>query len=96
VSIHSPLYRELIDRLVVWRKESGVSQVDMAGHLDLTQPDISKIERFERRLDALEFFLWLHKVSRTPHELSGIIDNIKSPNHPTQKSGKMKSNIKPC
>ncbi len=58
------------------RKEAGVSQAEMAKHLDLCQPDISKIETFDRRLDALEFTLWLNKISKTPEDLIALFNNV--------------------
>lgn len=30
--------------------------------MPITQPDVSKIERFERRLDALELIDWLQAI----------------------------------
>ncbi|KJE34973.1 hypothetical protein UF64_09685 [Thalassospira sp. HJ] len=54
-SIHNEKYRKLIKNLVAARKRAGINQVELAEQLGLSQPDISKIERCERRLDALEF-----------------------------------------
>ncbi len=62
-SIHSSRYRELIAHLVELRHKAGKSQSQVATALNLDQPDISKIENFERRLDALEFLKWIECVS---------------------------------
>lgn len=55
-TIHDPRYRSIIAGIVEARKEYDISQDELAKRTGLTQPDISKIERFERRLDVIEFF----------------------------------------
>lgn len=57
-TIHNPRYRNIINKLVKQRKDAGIKQEEVAKAINLTQPDISKIERFERRLDVLEFIDW--------------------------------------
>jgi transcriptional regulator with XRE-family HTH domain len=42
--------------LVEARKESGLTQVQLAERLSRPQSFISKVERGERRLDVIEFF----------------------------------------
>lgn len=54
-SIHSPLYKNLIESLSSERKRLNISQSELANLVGLNQSDISKIELFERRLDVLEF-----------------------------------------
>ncbi len=44
-----------IAALVSARKDAGVSQAEIAVALGLNQPDVSKIESGERRLDVIEF-----------------------------------------
>jgi len=58
-TIHQPRYKALIKKLIAIRLNAGLKQEDMAEILGLTQPDVSKIERFERKLDALELIQWL-------------------------------------
>ncbi|EHQ6023005.1 TPA: helix-turn-helix domain-containing protein [Enterobacter hormaechei] len=64
-SIHSPVYSELIDRLAEERKRLGLSQLEVATALNLTQADISKVEHKERRLDVLELkkMLEVYRIS---------------------------------
>lgn len=45
------------------RKEANLSQSELAVVLGLSQSDISKIESYERRLDALELFELLEVFS---------------------------------
>jgi len=61
-TIHNPRYKALIKELISLRKSMALKQEDLAKILGLTQPDVSKIERFERRLDALELLDWLEAV----------------------------------
>lgn len=61
-SIHDPRYRRLVARLVELREAAGLSQSGLAAILGMVQPDISKIERCERRLDVLEALDWLRAI----------------------------------
>ncbi|PZO19414.1 MAG: XRE family transcriptional regulator [Leptolyngbya foveolarum] len=58
-TIFDQKYRALIDELAVERKRLSISQQELAETIGVKQPDISKIEKFERRLDVLEFALIL-------------------------------------
>ncbi|HBC6261162.1 TPA: helix-turn-helix transcriptional regulator [Citrobacter braakii] len=55
-TIHDHRYRCLVQLLIKLRKDAALSQSELAIVLGLSQSDISKIESFERRLDALELF----------------------------------------
>ncbi len=61
-TIYDSRYRSIIAEVVEIRKEYGISQEELAKRIGLTQPDISKIERFERRLDVIEFFDFIATV----------------------------------
>lgn len=77
-SIHDPRYRLFVEQLAKDRKISGVSQKDLAQLLQLSQPDVSKIETFERRLDIIEAIDWLSALSETP--LKRFIEILESIN----------------
>jgi transcriptional regulator with XRE-family HTH domain len=62
-TIHDPRYQQLIEALIDLRRKSKVSQIDLAKALELSQPDISKVERFVRRIDVLEFFDWAEALA---------------------------------
>lgn len=62
-TIHDISYGMIVSRLIEIRKRANLSQKDLAQRLNLTQPDISKIERLERRLDILEFLDWLNVIA---------------------------------
>lgn len=53
-TIYDSDYIELIQILSTERKRLGISQKEVALQLSISQADISKIERLERRLDILE------------------------------------------
>jgi hypothetical protein len=58
-TIHDARYGRLIEILINRRSEAGISQAALASTLGICQPDVSKVERFVRRIDALEFFDWV-------------------------------------
>ena len=53
-SVFTEEYDEFRKRLVHARKEAGLTQEDVAYALSKPQPFVSKVERGERRLDAVE------------------------------------------
>ncbi len=59
-SIHNPQYKAIINELIKIRKERHILQSEVAKALGFIQPDISKIERYERRLDILELFDYIN------------------------------------
>lgn len=64
-TIYNSDYIELIQILSSERKRLGISQKEVATLLDISQTDISKIERLERRLDILELksLLKIYRIS---------------------------------
>lgn len=58
-SIHNDQYRNLVNELTQERVRLNISQGELASQINLNQSDISKIEKFERRLDVLEFSMIL-------------------------------------
>lgn len=58
-TIHDKLYRRLISELAQERIRLNISQSELATQVGLNQSDVSKIEKFERRLDVLEFAMIL-------------------------------------
>jgi len=58
-TIYDRLYRRLVSELTQERIRLNISQGELATQVGLNQSDISKIEKFERRLDVLEFSMIL-------------------------------------
>ncbi|GAB2723218.1 helix-turn-helix domain-containing protein [Halomonas garicola] len=62
-TIHDQRYQKAIQTIINARKKAGLSQSDLAQLVGFTQPDISKIERLERRLDITECIDILNAIS---------------------------------
>ena len=58
-TLHHPLYQKIIQKLTFYRRDKGISQSELADELGLKQPEVSKIEKMERKIDLVEFFEWL-------------------------------------
>jgi len=79
-TIHDNRYRTLISELARERIRLSLSQEELAEQVGLNQSDISKIEKFEKRLDILEFSLILNslritenfQLQRTVKEFMGL------------------------
>lgn len=53
-SIHSRQYQEMIRRVREARQAAGLTQADAARALGVSQSQVSKIERGERKIDPLD------------------------------------------
>lgn len=62
-TIHDPRYHKIINRITQLRQRAGVSQMQLAKEMGIEQPDVSKIENCERRLDSLELIRYLETVA---------------------------------
>jgi len=58
-TIFDDRYQKLISELAKERIRLSISQDDLASQVGLNQSDISKIEKFEKRLDVLELSMFL-------------------------------------
>lgn len=63
VSIYDDRYRDLIETIKHYRKEQGISQTQIAEQTGIPQYDISKIETFVRRIDAVELHDYLNALN---------------------------------
>ncbi|CAN7649686.1 helix-turn-helix transcriptional regulator [Pseudorhodoferax sp. LjRoot39] len=70
-STHNPDYQTLLAVLKAARKRMGVSQVELAERLGNTQTFVSKCERGERRIDAVELVEFSEALGVPPAELLG-------------------------
>lgn len=61
-TIYNNKYQALVQELTQERIRLNISQGELADQVGLNQSDISKIEKFERRLDVLEFSLVLRAL----------------------------------
>lgn len=70
-STHNLDYQLLLAVLKAARKRMGVSQVELASRLGNTQTFVSKCERGERRIDAVELVEFSEALGVPPLELIG-------------------------
>ena len=61
-SIVSKEHKVLLACLKEAREASGLTQIDLASRLGMTQSQISKCERGERRLDLIELRAWCQAI----------------------------------
>lgn len=61
-TIHDQRYQHFISELAKERIRLSISQEELAALIGLNQSDISKIEKFEKRLDALELTMILEAL----------------------------------
>lgn len=65
---HTKEYRALMTALVDLRGKRGLSQTDLATRLARNRSYIAKVELSERRLDIIEFCVWLRALETDPAE----------------------------
>jgi len=68
-SAFTDAYAALLATLVSVRKEAGITQVELSQRLGKPQPFISNIERGERRVDIIEFYVIARALGADPEEL---------------------------
>lgn len=68
-STHNTDYQLLLSVLKTARKRMGVSQIELAERLGNTQTFVSKCERGERRIDAVELVEFAEALDIAPQEL---------------------------
>lgn len=76
-SIHDPEYHRIIDALISLREKAKLSQKAIAHEIGLTQPDVSKIERRERRIDVLETLRWIRATKTDPADFFAQFSSAK-------------------
>jgi transcriptional regulator with XRE-family HTH domain len=69
--LHSPRYRQFLERLRAARREQGLTQVEVAQRLGKPQSFVSKSENGERRIDAIELADFAAIYRTEMHELTG-------------------------
>ncbi|HAI93557.1 MAG TPA: transcriptional regulator [Xanthomonadaceae bacterium] len=70
-STHNRDYQLLLAVLKAVRKRVGVTQIELAERLGNTQTFVSKCERGERRIDAVELVEFAEAMGVAPQELLG-------------------------
>lgn len=86
-------YELLLELLRTVRKQRGVTQVEIAQRLGWTQSAVSKCERGERRLDAIELRRWVLELGQPFPDFLVEFEAIvaakgASPEHPDRSAKK--------
>lgn len=68
VSVHHRRYAALQAHLKALRAGAGLTQVDLAGALEVDQSYVSKVERGERYMDLLFYLDWCRACGAEPGE----------------------------
>jgi transcriptional regulator with XRE-family HTH domain len=68
-NLSSDAYIAFVEALVAIRREAGVSQVELARRLRKPQSYVSKSERRQRRIDAVEFIAIAEALGLSSFEL---------------------------
>ena len=69
-------YRVLLKTLREVRERNGISQMEIARRLEMTQSMVSKCERGERRLDVIELRQWCRVGLEVP--LQQLLDEFET------------------
>ncbi|MDP2684974.1 MAG: helix-turn-helix transcriptional regulator [bacterium] len=64
-TIHTKEYRNIVDKLKQARKESGLTQQQVAKKINMPQSYISKVEAGEQRLDIVELDVFAKLYKKT-------------------------------
>lgn len=76
-TIYAKEYRELVDSLRQFRKDSGLTQVALAESLGWPQQRLSAVESGSRRLDVMEYFVLADKLGLSPDKALALILNLR-------------------
>ena len=74
-SLRTPGHRALMRVLIETRKETGLTQEELARKLGRPQSFVAKVETGERRLDVVEFVEWFDALQVDP---TGAIASIQA------------------
>ncbi len=68
-TIYKTRYRIIIQKLITIRKQKGITQQVLANKLQKAQSYIAKIEKYERKLDLIEFIEICEALGTSASEL---------------------------
>ena len=61
--IYSERYKKVVRRLIEARTAAGLTQADLGQKIGLGQPEISRIETFQRQITLTELLDWIEASS---------------------------------
>ncbi len=71
-------YRQVVSELSLLRKTALLTQAELAAKTGLGQPDISKIEVGQRRIDIIEFVDWMTACDASTEDIIGVIERVRT------------------
>ncbi len=77
-SIFTDRYKKMLEILSKGRKSKKMSQGDLGKKIDISQPDISKMERGIRRIDVVEMMDMAEALDLDSHDIISELQKIKS------------------
>ncbi|WP_211216137.1 helix-turn-helix domain-containing protein [Brevundimonas naejangsanensis] len=98
--LHDLDYRTLIESLTLIRQGLGMTQAELAARLERPQSYVSKIERFERRMDVGEWRRMALALGQRPADVFSEADSLltdmdilaeTNPSPPREKSAPQKA-----
>jgi transcriptional regulator with XRE-family HTH domain len=72
-SLRSKAHLVLVNELRTARKQSGLSQQEVADRLGVPQSFVAKVELGERRLDVVEFLRLTSAIETSPTEILRLV-----------------------
>lgn len=77
-TLRNEAYRAFVSHLVARRLAAGVTQVELAARLGKPQSYVSKVERYERRIDVAEFWLLASALGLDAGEVfAAVVDQVR-------------------
>ncbi|ATG20941.1 helix-turn-helix domain-containing protein [Ralstonia pickettii] len=76
-SIYAEEYRLFVAALREVRKSVGVTQIELASRLSVTQAFVSKCEGGQRRLDVIEVKNWCAALGITMSEFVASLEDVQ-------------------
>ena len=67
-TLHTDEYRRVVSAMTEARRRKGISQAKLAALLGRPGSFVAKVELCERRLDIIEFVVWVSALSEDPVE----------------------------
>jgi len=74
-NLHHPAYKTFLKKLIGLRRSRGISQKTVAQYFGKEQSVISKSERGERRIDAVEIVLYARAIGVQPADIIQLADD---------------------
>lgn len=70
-TVFSGAHQHLVDLLIAARRKAGLTQTDLAALIGKDQKFVSLIERGQRRIDVLEFYVIAKAMGHDPLRMYG-------------------------